>query len=100
MGKDRDERVARPGRPRTELAAEAEPPVVARLVVEIRSDGSRIVARGAMEDVPAGQRVAMEAEGATPLAFAAALARAIFQAPSVARAAARALLPGKRGPKK
>src|SRR5205085_5408337 len=32
------------------LEAKREPPVVARLVVEIRSDGSHTIARGAAED--------------------------------------------------
>jgi hypothetical protein len=29
-----------------------EPPVIARLVAEIRSDGSRTIERGTLEDVP------------------------------------------------
>jgi hypothetical protein len=73
--------------------AAGEPPIVARLVVEIRSDGSRTIARGALEDASAGQRVAIRAEGATPTALALSLARALFQAPMFsARAVARALL--------
>ena len=47
-------------------------PVVARLVVEIRSDGRRTVARGAMEDVASGQTVAVEARADSPLQLAAA----------------------------
>lgn len=85
-------------KPDTEVVptpAEAEPPVVARLVVEIRSDGSRTIARGAMEDRGSGQTVAIEARGDSPLELALALARTMFRAPSIARAAARALL----GPK-
>ena len=41
-------------------------PVVSRLVLEIRSDGSRTVARGAMESVDRGERVAIQAAGNTP----------------------------------
>jgi len=75
-----------------ELSHTDEPPVVARLVVEIRSDGSRTIARGAMEDVQAGQSVAVEAKGNSPFGLALALARSMFKAPSFARTASRALL--------
>lgn len=73
-----------------------EPPVVARLIVEIRSDGTRTVARGAMEDVASGQKVAVEARGDSPLSLALSLARTIASGPRLARTAARALLPGRR----
>jgi hypothetical protein len=73
-----------------------EPPVVARLIVEIRSDGRKTIARGAMEDKQSGQTVAIEARGDSPLELALALARSMFRAPALARAAARALLPGKK----
>lgn len=73
-----------------------EPPVVARLVVEIRSDGTRTIARGAMEDLISNERVKVEVEGTTPLALARSLAQAIFKAPALARAAAKAFLPGRR----
>jgi hypothetical protein len=73
-----------------------EPPVVARLVVEIRSDGSRTIARGAMEDVVTGQRTSVEARGDSPIQLAIALARALTQLPRLgARSAIRGLL-GKR----
>jgi hypothetical protein len=75
-----------------------EPPVVARLVVEIRSDGSRTIARGAMEDIHTGQAVAVEARGSTPLSLALSMARAMFSAPALGRTAARALLRGRRRP--
>lgn len=75
-----------------------EPPVVARLVVEIRSDGSRTIARGALEDVHTGQTVAVQAHGATPLSLALSMARAIFSAPALGRTAARALLRRPRRP--
>lgn len=73
-----------------------EPPVVARLVVEIRSDGSRTIARGLMEDVQAGQKVAIEAKGRSPLQLAFALARSMFAAPALARTTTRALLKGRK----
>ncbi|MGI5861489.1 MAG: hypothetical protein ACOX6T_05460 [Myxococcales bacterium] len=85
----------------------ADPPVVARLVVEIRSDGSTTIARGAVEDLTADVKVCMEAKGTTPAALAASLARSLFAlpglsrlhglAPRLARRATRALLPGKPG---
>jgi hypothetical protein len=69
-----------------------EPPVVARLVIEIRSDGSHTIARGAMEDALSGQKVAVEASGTTPLALALSLAKSIVATPLLARQAFRALL--------
>jgi hypothetical protein len=75
-----------------------EPPVVARLVVEIRSDGARTIARGAIEDVHRGERVAIEAAGTSPLQLALALARSIVQLPRLgARSAVRGLLGRRRG---
>jgi hypothetical protein len=73
-----------------------EPPVVARLVVEIRSDGSHTIARGAMEDALSGQKVAVEANGTTPLALALSLAKSIVATPVLARQAFRALVGRKR----
>jgi len=75
--------------PSAALAPDTEPPVVARLVVEIRSDGSRTIARGAVEDVASGQRAAIEARGDSPLQLALALARSLTQLP---RLTARSLL--------
>ena len=86
-------------RPHEVESAEDEPPVVARLMVEIRSDGSRTIARGAMEDVRGGESVAIRAEGRTPTELAFSLVKMMFKMPAMARAAARALLPGK-GPHK
>lgn len=85
------ELVRGPDGPRPLAAAsprEAEPPVVARLVVEIRSDGSRTIARGAVEDVASGERVALEATGGSPLQLAAALARSLTQLPRLSLGAA------------
>lgn len=73
-----------------------EPPVVARMVIEVRSDGTRTIARGALEDATTGERVAIEAKGSTPLALAASLAKAMFGAPALARHAVRSLLKGRR----
>jgi hypothetical protein len=56
-------------------------PVVARLVIEIRSDGSRTVARGALEQAELGERVGVEARGGSPAALAADLLRAIISLP-------------------
>ncbi|MFO0566971.1 MAG: hypothetical protein U0263_14990 [Polyangiaceae bacterium] len=71
-----------------------EPPVVARMIVEIRSDGSRTIARGAIEEATTGERVAIEAHGSSPLALATSLAKSMFSAPALARQAVRALLDG------
>jgi hypothetical protein len=79
-----------------ELQQTSDPPVVARLVVEIRSDGSRTIARGALEDAQRGERVAIEARGDSPVQLAIALARSLTQLPRLsARSAVRGLL-GKR----
>lgn len=66
------------------VAAE-ELPVVARIVVEIRSDGTRTLARGAMEDAASQTRVGIEAAGGTPLELALALAKSIWSAPWLPR---------------
>ena len=69
-----------------------DPPVVARLIVEIRSDGSRTVARGALDDALNGEKVAVEARGSTPAALAASLIRSLFSGPLLARVLTRRLL--------
>jgi hypothetical protein len=80
-----------------ELDTTNEPPVVARLVVEIRSDGSRTIARGAIEDVASGQRTTIEARGDSPLQLALQLARTLTQLPRMgARSAVQKLLGRKR----
>ena len=72
-------------------------PVVARLVGEIRSDGRRTVARGAIEDVSSGLKTAVVARGESPVRLAVDLARAIARLPGVAaRTAVRGLL-GRKG---
>jgi hypothetical protein len=72
------------------------PPVVARMVVEVRSDGSRTVARGAIEDLTTNERVAIRADGTTPLKLASALAKSLVKTPVFARHAIRSLLSGRR----
>jgi hypothetical protein len=69
-----------------------EPPVVARFMVEIRSDGSRTIARGALEDVANGESAAIEARGTTPAMLAASLLRSLLASPLLARVMERRLL--------
>lgn len=64
-----------------ERERDGEPPIVARLIIEIRSDGSRTIARGAMEDTASGQRTTIEARGDSPIQLALALARSLTQLP-------------------
>jgi hypothetical protein len=74
-------------------ASDDDLPVVARLVVEVRSDGRRTIARGAVEDTASGQRVAIDARGDSPVALALQLARALFRGPALAaRLGVRGLL--------
>lgn len=95
-----------PAKPGAPLPVRAdEPPVVARMVIEIRSDGTRTIARGVLEDATLGERVAVEAEGTSPAALAATLLRSLAKLPFAASQGARlrslvkALLPGaKRKP--
>lgn len=74
-----------------DLRRDDELPVVSRLVVEIRSDGRRTIARGGMEDGLSGVKVAMEASANSPLELALKLVRAMLSTPLVARSAAKAL---------
>jgi len=70
---------------RRDAVQRAEPdedlPVVARLVIEIRSDGTRTVARGALEQADLDERIGIEARGGSPAALAADLLRAIVSLP-------------------
>ncbi|MGC4088126.1 MAG: hypothetical protein QM756_09545 [Polyangiaceae bacterium] len=68
-----------------------EPPVVARLVVEIRSDGSRTIARGGLEDLTTGQKVAVRADGTSPAQLARSLASTLVTLPVFAARIARSL---------
>ncbi len=75
------------------LASDEDLPVVSRLVIEIRSDGRRTVARGAIEDVTTGVKTAVVARGESPIRLALDLARAIASLPRMAaRGAVRGLL--------
>ena len=91
-GKPSDSREKLAGHDPKPLVPERELPVVARLMVEIRSDGSYTVARGAMEDSVSGQKVAIEASGGNPLALALSLAKSLTDVPWLARQAFRALI--------
>lgn len=83
----------------TKAAALAEElPVVTRLVIEIRSDGSRTVARGAVEDARTGEKVEVNASGATPLLLIASLLKSLTDVPSLVKRASSLLLPGKKKP--
>lgn len=75
---------ARPAGDGEALDAADELPIVARMVVEIRSDGSRTVARGAIEDSLSGQQVGVEARADSPLELSRALAKMILSAPFAA----------------
>ncbi len=86
-------------KPEGPLEARAEPPVVARLIIEIRSDGSRTIARGLAEDLAQGERVKIEAEGSTPLQLALSLVKSLKDIPALARGFARGLLPGRNKPR-
>lgn len=80
--------------------AEDKPPLVARLIVEIRSDGTRTIARGGMEDRISGESVTVEASADSPIELAVALAKMIWRTPSIgALALARSQDEG-RGPKR
>lgn len=84
--------------PESERALEAEgdlPPVVARMVVEIRSDGRRTIARGAIEDRILGETVQVRVDGATPLSLARELAMSLLKTPVFAKKAIATLLAGR-----
>jgi hypothetical protein len=58
------------------IEPEREPPIVARCVVEVRSDGSMSIARGIFETKE--QSVLLEGKGRTPAELVAMLARGAF----------------------
>lgn len=85
----------------TEIAREDDlPPIVARMVIEIRSDGTKTVARGALEDRVSGQTVAIEADASSPWALSRKLAGSLLSLPSFARSAVRSLVPFRRSRKR
>lgn len=61
------------------------PPVVLRMVVEIRSDGSQTIARGAIEDRITGQRAELKAAANSPAALATELSRALLGTSSLGK---------------
>ncbi len=65
--------------------------MVARMVIEIRSDGTRTIARGAAEDAATGQKVAIEIDGSSPLQLALSLMKTMAAVPALAKSAVKAL---------
>ena len=63
------------------IATEEELPVVARLVVELRSDGVRTIARGAMLDAESGEQVGVEIRAGSVLELAGSLAKSLMSLP-------------------
>ncbi len=66
-------------------------PVVARLIVEVRSDGRRTIARGLVEDLESGRRTAVMATGESQMALLGSLMRTATGFAALARRAVRAL---------
>ncbi|MET0385249.1 MAG: hypothetical protein ABW321_04785 [Polyangiales bacterium] len=80
LGQVRDALKKRNG---SDLAPPAdEPPVVAQLMIEIRSDGSRTIARGALNDLMNGESAQVHAEGRTPTDLMLSLAQSLLALPS------------------
>jgi hypothetical protein len=86
LGQVRDALTRRSG---GELAADDEPPVVAQLMIEIRSDGSRTIARGALNDLRTNESARIHAEGRTPADLMLSLASSLIALPSSLIASAR-----------
>jgi hypothetical protein len=59
-----------------------EPPVVAQLMIEIRSDGSRTIARGALNDLRTGESAKVHAQGRTPRDLILSLASSLLSLPA------------------
>jgi hypothetical protein len=62
--------------------ADEDLPIVSRIVIEVRSDGTRTVARGAAED-PSG-KVGLEVRADSPVELVTALVKLLMQAPALA----------------
>jgi len=73
--RDRDD--AMPARAPGQTLTSDDLPVVARLAIEIRSDGTRTVARGAMHDLESGQQIAIEVGAGSVLELVTQLAAAV-----------------------
>ena len=67
------------------------------MIVEIRSDGTRTVARGALEDIMSGERVKIEASGGSPIQLAASLASSLLSTPFMLGRATSALVRNRLG---
>jgi len=65
-----------------DMQAASDPPVVAQLMIEIRSDGSRTVARGALNDLRSGESAQLRAEGNSPSELMLSLASSLLNLPS------------------
>ncbi len=63
-------------------ATRAEPPVVAQLMIEIRSDGSHTIARGALHDLRSNESAHVHAEGKTPQQLIASLLGSLLSLPT------------------
>lgn len=59
-----------------------EPPVVAQLMIEIRSDGSHTIARGALHDLRSNESAHVHAEGKTPQQLIASLLGSLLSLPA------------------
>lgn len=70
------------------MSADDELPIVSRIVIEVRSDGTRTIARGAAED-PAG-KVGLEVRADTPAELVGALLKLLAQVPGLAAMSFRA----------
>lgn len=63
-------------------SADEDLPIVSRIVIEVRSDGTRTVARGAAED-PEG-KVGLEVRADSPVELVTALVKLMLQVPALA----------------
>ena len=67
---------------RAEVDKRPEPPVVAQLMIEIRSDGSHTIARGALHDLRTQESAHVHAEGQTPAQLITSLLSSLLSLPS------------------
>lgn len=63
-------------------AVRTEPPVVAQLMIEIRSDGSHTIARGALHDLQSNESAHVHAEGQTPAQLVTSLLSSLLSLPA------------------
>jgi hypothetical protein len=66
---------------KAEVDTRPEPPVVAQLMIEIRSDGSHTIARGALHDLRSKESAHVHAEGQTPAQLVASLLGSLLSLP-------------------